>query len=223
MRARFLAGLSRLVVVALALAALAGSARADDDIGHVKLRFAERRGQLVVKELGLSSLLFDQDAYTRLRENPLATVMVVRLYVYRKGEDEPVAYRLMSVRIVYDLWLEKYEVRVDSPRGRENGSFARLDQAYKAITEFANVPVADLADIDIGPHHYLAMVAELNPISEETLAEVRRWLTRPAGTTSLDRGTSFFGSFVSIFVNARPPEADRVVRVRSQPFYRVSR
>jgi hypothetical protein len=223
MRARLLAGVTGLLAMALALVAFAGSARADDNIQYVKMRFAERRGQLMVKELGLSSLLFDQDAYARLRENPLSTVIVVRLYVYRKGEGEPVAYRLMSVRIVYDLWLEKYEVRVDSPRGRENGSFSRLDQAYKTITEFHDVPVGDLTNIDIGPHYYLAMVAELNPVSEATLAEVRRWLTRPAGTTSLDRGTSFFGSFVSIFVNARPPEADRVVRVRSQPFYRVSR
>lgn len=220
MAARFLAGLMTCLVLAL----LAGPARADDDdIKYVRLRFAEHRGQLVVKDLHIGPLLFDRRAYNKLRESPLATVMVVRLYVYRKGKDEPVAYRLMSMRIVYDLWLENYEFRVDSALGRDSGRHGRLDQAYKSITEFHNVPIADLDDIPIGPHHYLAMVAELNPVSEETLAEVRRWLTRPAGTTSLDRGTSFFGSFVSIFVNARPPEADRVVRVRSQPFYRVAR
>jgi hypothetical protein len=220
MGARFLAGLVAMIV---ALAALAAPARADEGIEYVKLRFAERGGQLVVKDLGLGSLLFDRSAYAKLRENPLVTSIAVRLYVYRKGRDQAVTYRLISVHIVYDLWLETYEVRVDGPRGRESGSFARLDQAYKAITELRDIPIANLRDIAVGPHHYLAMQVELNPVSEETLAEVRRWLSRPAGTTSLDRGTSFFGSFVSIFVNAKPPEADRVVRVQSQPFYRVSR
>jgi hypothetical protein len=52
---------------------------------------------------------------------------------------------------------------------------------------------------------------------------MRRWLTRPAGSASLDRSTSFFGSFVSVFVNPKLPEADRVLRIRSQPFYRVER
>ena len=70
-------------------------------------------------------------------------------------------------------------------------------------------------------HHYLAMVVELNPVSKELLAEMRRWLTRPAGSASIDRGSSFFGSFVSVFVNPRLPEAERVLRVRSQPFYRL--
>jgi hypothetical protein len=145
------------------------------------------------------------------------------LYVYRRGEDEPIAYRFMTARIVYDLWLEKYEVRVDSPKGRDSGSFARLDQAYKMMTEIAHLPIADLGGIAVGPHYHLGVIAELNPVSTETLAEMRRWLSRPAGAASLDRGTSFFGSFVSIFVNAKVPEADRVARARSQPFYRVRR
>lgn len=199
------------------------SARADDTIETVELGFAERRGKLVVKELGLSPLLFDEGAYRKLKENPLATAIVVRLYVYRKGEEQPISYALLSIRIVYDLWLEQYEVRMDGPSGQQNGTYPRLDQAYKVITEIGDVPVADLIDIPIGPHHYLGMVAELNPISDETMAEVRRWLTRPAGAASLERGTSFFGSFVSVFVNAKLPQADRVVRARSQPFYRVMR
>ena len=214
-----------MVTIALAgvLIGAIPSARADDSIDTVELGFAERRGKLVVKELGLSPLLFDEGAYRKLKENPLATVIVVRLYVYRKGEALPVSYALLSIRIVYDLWVERYEVRVDGPSGRQNGSYARLDQAYKVITEIGDVPVANLTDIPVGPHHYLGMVAELNPISDETMAEVRRWLTRPAGAASVDRGTSFFGSFVSVFVNAKLPQADRVVRVRSQPFFRVTR
>lgn len=221
MRARYLLTAAFLGVLLAALLS-AQPARADDDIELAQLRFAERRGQLVVKELGLGSLLFDQTAYTKIKENPLATVVVVRLYVYRASDKKVVDYRLVSLRMVYDLWLEEYDVRLDGPMGRIEGKFKRLDQAYKRITELSDLPIANLADIAIGPHYYLAMVVELNPVSDETLAEMRRWLARPAGTTSLERGNSFFGSFVSVFINAKLPEADRVVRVRSQPFYRVA-
>jgi hypothetical protein len=198
-------------------------AAAADEVAQVRLAFVERRGELQVARVGVGALLFDQRAYAKLEQNPLATVVVVRFYVYREGESTPVAFRLLTARIVYDLWLEEYEVRIDSEQGRRSGRYARLEQAFRAITEFENLPVASLADIAAGPHYYLAMIAELNPVSQETMAEVRRWLTRPAGATRLDRETSFFGSFVSIFVNAKLPEAERVVRARSQPFYRVVR
>lgn len=194
-----------------------------DEIVRLRLDFVERRGELLVEHIGIGSLLFDQRAYRALEQNPLATVVVVRFYVYREGETRPVSYRLLTARIVYDLWLEEYEVRVDSGHQRRSGRYARLAEAHRAITEFTQLGVAELADIEVGPHYYLAVVAELNPVSEETMAEVRRWLTRPAGAARLDRETSFFGSFVSIFVNARLPEAERVIRARSQPFYRVRR
>lgn len=205
----------------LLLCGARGQARAEDEVGRVALAFAERGNAMVVERLALGPLLFDEAAYGALAKNPLATVIVVRLYVYQKGRSEPVSYRLVTLRIVYDLWMEEYEVRIDSERGRSGGRFARFEQAYEAMTVLERLPVALLEDIAVGPHYYLGLVAELNPVSEETMAEVRRWLTRPAGSTRVERDTSFFGSFVSIFVNARLPEADRVIRLRSQPFYRV--
>jgi hypothetical protein len=194
-----------------------------DEIARLRLDFVERRSELMVKRVAIGALLFDQRAYRALEQNPLATVVVVRFYVYRQGETRPVSYRLVTARIVYDLWLEEYEVRIHSGLERRSGRYRGLAEAHRAITEFTDLAVAELADIAVGPHYYLAVVAELNPVSQETMAEVRRWLTRPAGAARLDRETSFFGSFVSIFVNARLPEAERVIRARSQPFYRVGR
>ena len=210
-------------LVLLSLLASPTSAVADAPLERLRLAFAERGQQLMVKELQASSFLFDKNSYKKLARNPLATLLVIRLYVYRKGSSKPVGYSLISARIVYDLWLEQYEVRIDRADGRTSGRYEHLYEAYKQITEFRNLPIAALDDVVIGPHHYLALVAELNPVSKATRSEMRRWLTRPAGTASLDRGTSFFGSFVSIFVNAKIPAADRVVRARSQPFYRVPR
>jgi hypothetical protein len=219
---------SYLATWVLGCALIVGAARparaaGADEIARVRLAFIERGGELLVEQIDVGALLFDQRAYRKLEQNPLATVVVVRFYVYRQGETRPVSFRLVTARIVYDLWLEEYEVRIDSAHGRRSGRHARLEQAFRAITAFERLAIADLADIAVGPHYYLAMVAELNPVSQETMAEVRRWLTRPAGAARLDRETSFFGSFVSIFVNARLPEAERVIRARSQPFYRIRR
>jgi len=66
---------------------------------------------------------------------------------------------------------------------------------------------------------YLRVTVQLNPVDKRTLAEVRRWLSQGTGG-GLDRGGVFFGSFVSVFVNPKIAEADRVLRLRSQPFYR---
>ena len=66
---------------------------------------------------------------------------------------------------------------------------------------------------------YLGITVQLNPVSKETLAEVRRWISQGTGG-GLDRGGVFFGSFVSVFVNPKIAEADRVLRIRSQPFFR---
>jgi hypothetical protein len=60
---------------------------------------------------------------------------------------------------------------------------------------------------------------DLNPISDDLLADVRHWLVEPArGQRRLGAGDSFFGSFVSIFVNPRIEDAERQLRFVSQPF-----
>jgi len=60
--------------------------------------------------------------------------------------------------------------------------------------------------------------ADLNPISEELVSNVRRWLSRPSGRGRAGSGDSFFGSFVSVFVNPRVDDSERLLQVVSQSF-----
>ena len=53
------------------------------------------------------------------------------------------------------------------------------------------------------------------PSAATTIARIRRWLSRPRGEYNVET-KSFFGSFVSLFVNDRIGSAERVLRVRSQ-------
>lgn len=197
--------------------ALADDDDDDDDAPAVeRMRFAERGDNLVVT--ANLTRLFDAGTYEKLDKGFVSTV-VIRMWVYRAGSGEPVSFQLLQRRCVFDLWDEIYEVRLDGPGGRVTRKVKFRADALKLLTSLDEVPIARTADIPYEDHHVLAIEAELNPVSQQTLAEVRRWLTQGTGG-GLDRGGSFFGSFVSVFVNPKVAAADRVIRIQSQPFFR---
>jgi hypothetical protein len=76
-------------------------------------------------------------------------------------------------------------------------------------------PVGTPADVEHKKKIYVGSLIELNPLSNSTVARIRRWLARPRGEYNVE-SKSFFGSFVSLFVNDRIGNAERVLRVKSQ-------
>ncbi len=210
----------RLLGALLMVATLFGVAAADNGAAVRRMGFAERGANLVVTTSFPE--LFDRAAVDKISSGFPSSV-VVRMYVFRKDRtDKPVSLVLVEHEIVFDLWDEVYVLRTRGPLGKRELRYKNRQQAVRAMTEIDHMPIAPLDRIGIGPHHFLAAVVELNPISPELLAEMRRWLTRPAGE-SLDSSSSFFGSFVSVFVNPKLDRADRTLRIRSQPFYRTPR
>jgi hypothetical protein len=215
---------NRAAVIALAVLAIAAltspavAAPDDDEPIGVRMRFVQTDTALQVSTS--VGRLFDSASYEALDSGFPATV-VIRLWVYPRDGTEPVAFQLLQRRIVYDLWDEVYQVQLDGPGGRRTMKVKFRAEALKLVTSLDGVPLAPLRALPAGDVFEVALAAELNPVSAETLAEVRRWLSQGGG--GLDRGGSFFGSFVSVFVNPKLAEADRVLRLRSQPFFRPKR
>jgi hypothetical protein len=199
-------------------------AQADDDDEPIEPRtfgFAERGPNLVVSVTFADA--FDAQLLADL-ESGFTTTLVVRAYVYPdKAGELPVAFTAATMRVVYDLWAESYEIQVDDSRGRRRFSEKSQAEALKRVTTLGRFPVAPLTSLPIGKVHFVGLIVEVNPVSEELLAEVRRWLARDADQAKAAGDSSFFGSFVSIFVNPKIPVADRVLRLRSQSFFRQKR
>jgi hypothetical protein len=205
----------RILVVALVL--LAFPAYADDYKPELqKMRFIERTQNLTVTTN--ISRLFDSDAYEALSSGFPSTIVIATAVYPRDGED-PITVGKEIRTVVYDLWDEQYIIRVDGAGGRKTKKVKYRAEALKILTAIEDMPIAQLGDIPFEDVFYLRMTVQLNPVSKETLAEVRRWLSQGTGG-GLDRGGVFFGSFVSVFVNPKIADADRVLRIRSQPFYR---
>ena len=210
--------------IAAAVVALpAAPVRAEDDKPEIqRMRFVERGDDLTVSILppGGIGRLFDAATYDALATG-IASTVVIRILITPSDANDPVAEQLIQRSVVYDVWDEIYTLRIDQPGGSKTFKVKYRAEALKWLTAIDDLPVARLAVLPVDKVFVLKMVVELNPVSKETLAEVRRWLSQGA-SGGLDRGGAFFGSFVSVFYNPKIADADRVLRIRSQPFYRAS-
>ena len=160
--------------------------------------------------------LFDYPAFQALSTGYTSTIEI-QIWVYPNDSTKFVSYQRIVRSVVYDLWDEVYAVRLC--KDCKEVKVRSPAEALTLLTSIDDLPVAKLVDLPFDDVFLLAIRVDLNPVSKETLAEVRRWLSQGTGG-GLDRGGVFFGSFVSVFVNPKIAEADRVIRLRSQPFFR---
>jgi hypothetical protein len=186
-------------------------------VARKKATFHET-GKFLTVSVGFREM-FNAQLRKRLR-NGFAMTVVMRLYVYEKDDSQPVAFSARTVRAVYDLWDERFRLRVEEPAGTRRRSFRRQRDVVDRLTSTWRFPVARLNEIRPNTHYFVAVIAEVNPMSEALLAEVRRWLRNPHGSRQRIYGESFFGSFVSLFVNNKIRRAEKTFRARTQPFFR---
>jgi hypothetical protein len=172
----------------------------------------------LVASVGLQDLFAPEDR-ARLTSG-FATRVLLRVAVQEEGADEPLAIAFQRTEIVYDIWDERFRLRVTRGAGPDVQFEARTpDEVIARAAAFWQFPVAERARLRPGATYVVAFRGDLNPISEELLADVRRWIAQPArGQRRVGAGDSFFGSFVSIFVNPRVEDSERQVRFVSQRF-----
>jgi hypothetical protein len=185
---------------------------------NVRAMGIARKADKLVASVGLQDVFQPRDVDRLL--SGFSTRVLIRVALLREGSDEPVAQAMRLSEIVYDLWDEKIRVRTstDQPTKPEIHVVTTPQAAVEIATNLAAFPLIDIAKLDPGATYHLSVRADLNPISEELVTNVRRWLSRPSGHGRTGSGDNFFGSFVSVFVNPRVEDSERLVQIVSQPF-----
>lgn len=187
------------------------AARAQDSVPTRRTGFDVIGDQLTVS-VGLPDL-FGAAERSRLTSG-FATTVLIRVLLYRGSDQRAVAAAYRRGEIVYDIWDETFHVLVTDQTGQR--TLTEASTAERAIALAASLwrfPIAPLAALDPQSSYRVGVRADLNPLSEELVADVRRRLVRPAARSA---GESFFGSFVSIFINPRIEESERQLRFLSQ-------
>jgi hypothetical protein len=217
MHRRSLLGLGARAGLSLTALATAWPRPARADERPPRLVGLHNRGGWLGVSVSLRDLFWPADG-ERLRSGFVSRV-VIRVEVYREGEERPMARADRHTEILFDLWDEVFKVRVVERQGPRD-SIAHTDaQAIDLATALRAFPVTDTGRLLTGITYRLRFRADLNPISEDLVNEVKRWMARPPGQGRVGAGDSVFGSFVSIFVNPKlPNESERQLTFWSPPF-----
>lgn len=147
----------------------------------------------------------------------LPTTIAMRGYVFKESGGDPVALTAKSCKVVYDLWDEVFRVTITQAGGQTSTVAVNVEGVLRNCAEARKIPVMERASMKDATKYFVALLVEVNPVSAEMLDRIKRWVTRPNGSTSLSSSDSLFGSFVGLFVT-RIQSADKRIQFRTQAF-----
>jgi hypothetical protein len=149
--------------------------------------------------------------------NGLSNVIVMRAYVFEAGATSPVALAAKTCNVSYDVWDEVYRIKLTTPDGTLNKAVVNVDGVVRECAAAQDLPIAERSLMRAGASHFLAVIVDVNPVSEEMLAQLQKWVERPMGSTALAPGNALFGAFVGLFVR-NIGTSDRTIQFRTQAF-----
>ena len=145
----------------------------------------------------------------------LSTVIVMRAYVFRDGTTDPVALAARTCRVAYDLWDEVYRLKISGPGGERDGAALNIDGVLRQCFEARRLTVADRSLLTVAKAHFLGAIVEVDPVNAQMVEEMRKWVSRPAGSTGIGPADALFGSFVGLLMR-QTSAAGRTLRFRTQ-------
>jgi hypothetical protein len=208
------------LVLLVAIVAMPSHARADDP-PPVSKALPQRAANYTWEKTLLRAAFSYRDVMDRAMQDKLSSglpmVIAMRAYVIKDGATEPTALSIRTCRVVYDLWDEVYRIRVSSSGGERDSAAVNVEGVLRQCAEVRDQPIVDRALLEANKPYYLGVIVEVNPVSPQMVEQMRRWVSKPAGATSIGPGDALFGSFVGLFVR-QLGTADRTLRFRTGNF-----
>jgi hypothetical protein len=185
-------------------------------------------GDLPVREANFAwdeNLLRASFAFSDMVDDPLAqklssgpsSTIALRAYVIRQGETTPVALAVQTCVVSYDLWDDVFHVRLTTASGTTQPPVANLRGVERVCFRAQDLPVTPRNALKAGVPHFLAVIVDVNPVSEEVRAQMHQWMQRPIGAADVGPGDALFSAF-ALLLFRDVGGSDRTLSFRTRPF-----
>lgn len=149
----------------------------------------------------------------------IPTVIVMKAWVFEPGHNTPVADLMAarSCRVTYDTWDEVFKVELTQPGRSASSIVPNIEGVLRRCADVDRIPLVMRNELTVGATFLVQGIVEINPISPAVLAQIKRWVSRPSGGSTVGANNALFSSFVGLFV-AQIGKADKEYRFRTQSF-----
>ncbi len=193
---------------------LATNATAQDQPEQRQALFGWDDRQVLRMTIGFRDIV--DDAVRANLTGGLPTTIVAQAYLLREAGGEPIAAAFRACRVTFDLWDEVYRIELAQSGASDSvAASPTLEGVLRRCAEVERLALAHKSVLLGKGRLYVALLVEVNPVSQEMLERIRRWVSRSTAGGVSAPGDALFGSFVGLFVT-RIGTADRQLRLRTQ-------
>lgn len=147
----------------------------------------------------------------------LPTTIVFTANLSRVGSDVPAASTVQSCRITWHVWEEAYRLEIIRAGASTSLTWTTTTEGVlRRCAEARRLLVATRDQVPVGVPLVLHVRVDVNPIGDDLLQKIKRWVSRPAGSGSSAPGDALFGTFTGFFMQ-RIGEAERVLIFTTRP------
>ena len=171
--------------------------------------------RLAVRE---ASLVWDSPARNRLYVNVsfrdaisdgirdklkrgLPTTIVLAATLHSPNRDKALATTAQSCKVTWHVWEEAYRLEIVRPGERRPITWSpTVEGVVRRCGEAARLLAATREQIPSDEALYLEASVLVNPVSQDVLAKIKRWVSRPSGTGTAAPGDALFSTFTGLFL-----------------------
>ncbi|MDX2052618.1 MAG: hypothetical protein SFV15_09525 [Polyangiaceae bacterium] len=146
----------------------------------------------------------------------LTTTIVLTATLHQVGKAEPIASTAQTCKITWHVWEEAYRIEVSRPGETISGWTTTLQGVLRRCAEARRLFAATRDQIPQGVPLLLRGKVVINPVSPEILQKIRRWVSRPAATSTAAPGDALFSTFAGLFLR-QIGDAERELDFETRP------
>jgi hypothetical protein len=169
-----------------------------DDVKHSKLALTVAFRDVIDKEI--------QSKLSR----GLPTTILFTAGLYAPDNEVPIGTTIQTCRVTWHVWEEAYRVEMTRANMPATTSWTTtLEGVLRRCGETRRLPIA----LVVNPSSVLPLSVRarilVNPIGDELMQKIKRWVSRPTSTNTSAPGDALFGTFTGFFMQ-HVGEAERI-------------
>jgi hypothetical protein len=147
----------------------------------------------------------------------LPTSILFTAGLFAKGSEEPVGTTVQTCRVTWHVWEEAYRVELNRANLPTATSWTTtLEGVMRRCGEARRLPIALTPRFRRTALLSVRARVLVNPIGDELLQKIKRWVSHPTGTNTSAPGDALFGTFTGFFMQ-HIGEAERIVVFETAP------